>query len=95
MPRPWPGKNGIRHYIDGEEEVRAFLAAHFGMAGQFVIHTERESSKGCADLYPEPFVTQYPDIGYGYAVAFKYLKRSGRMEESAVGETLHGASATP
>ena len=40
--------------------MQAFLAAHFSVVGQFVIHTERELGKGYADLYLEPFVAQYP-----------------------------------
>ena len=39
------------------------------------------------------FVAQYPDIGYGYVVEVKYLKRSERVDESVVGETLRGARA--
>ena len=58
---------------------------------QFVIHTEQELNKGYADLYLEPFVAQYPDIGYGYVVKVKHLERSGRVDESVVAETLRGA----
>ena len=86
-------QTGIRDYIDGEKVVQAFLAAHFSMAGQFVIHSERELNKGYADLYLEPFVAQYPDIGYGYVIEVKYLKRSERVDESVAAETLRGARA--
>ena len=86
-------QTGIRDYIDGEKVVQAFLAAHFSMAGQFVIHSERELNKGYADLYLEPFVAQYPDIGYGYVIKVKYLKRSDRVDESVAAETLRGARA--
>ena len=84
-------QTGIRDYLDGEKVVQAFLAAHFSMVGQFVIHTERELGKGYADLYLEPFVAQYPDVGYGYVVEVKYLKRSERVDESVVAEALRGA----
>ena len=86
-------QTGIRDYIDGEKVVQAFLAAHFSMVGQFLIHSERELNKGYADLHLEPFVAQYPDIGYGYVMEVKYLKRSGRVDESVVAETLRGARA--
>ena len=86
-------QTGIRDYIDGEKVVQAFLAAHFSMAGQFVIHSERELNKGYADLYLEPFVARYPDVGYGYVIEVKYLKRSERVEESVVAEALRGARA--
>ena len=84
-------QTGIRDYLDGEKVVQAFLAAHFSVVGQFVIHTERELNKGYADLYLEPFVAQYPDIGYGYVVEVKYLKRSERVDGSVIAETLRGA----
>ena len=84
-------QTGIRDYLDGEKVVQAFLAAHFSVVGQFVIHTERELNKGYADLHLEPFVAQYPDIGYGYVVEVKYLKRSERVDQSVVGEKLSEA----
>ncbi len=86
-------QTGVRDYLDGEKVVQAFLAAHFSMVGQFVIHTERELNKGYADLYLEPFVAQYPDIGYGYVVEVKYLKRGERVDASVVGERLSEARA--
>ena len=84
-------QTGIRDYIDGEKVVQAFLAAHFSMVGQFLIHSERELNKGYADLHLEPFVAQDPDIGYGYVMEVKYLKRSERVDGSVVAETLRGA----
>ena len=84
-------QTGIRDYIDGEKVVQAFLAAHFSVVGQFLIHSERELNKGYADLHLEPFVAQYPDIAYGYVIEVKYLKRSERVDESVVAETMRGA----
>ena len=86
-------QTGIRDYLDGEKVVQAFLAAHFSMVGQFVIHTERELDKGYADLYLEPFVAQYPDVGYGYVVEVKYLKRSERVDGSVIAERMGEARA--
>ena len=86
-------QTGIRDYIDGEKVVQAFLAAHFSVVGQFLIHSEGELNKGYADLHLEPFVAQYPDIGYGYVMEVKYLKRSDRVDGSVVAETLRGAQA--
>ena len=86
-------QTGVRDYIGGEKVVQAFLAAHFSMVGQFLIHSERELNKGYADLYLEPFVAQYPDIGYGYVIEVKYLKRSERVDDSVVAETMRGARA--
>ena len=88
-------QTGIRDYIDGEKVVQAFLAAHFSMVGQFLIHSERELNKGYADLHLEPFVAQYPDIGYGYVMEVKYLTRSERVDGSVGGgDATWGAGAT-
>ena len=38
-------------------------------------------------------MAQYPDIGYGYVVEVKYLKRSERVDQSVVGEKLSEARA--
>ena len=86
-------QTGIRDYIDGEKVLQAFLAAHFSVVGHFLIHTERELNKGYADLHLEPFVAQYPDIGYGYVIEVKYLKRSEAVDAAVVEETMRGARA--
>ena len=69
-------QTGIRDYIDGEKVVHGFVAAHFSMVDQFLLHSEYELNKGFADLYLEPFVAQYSDMRYGYVLELKYLKRS-------------------
>ena len=74
----------IADYIDGEKVVHAFVAAHFSVAGQFLIHCERELNKGYADLYLEPFLARYPDVAFGYVVELKYLKRSETVDEGVV-----------
>ena len=84
-------QTGVRDYIDGEKAVQAFLAAHFSVVDQFLIHSERELNKGYADLHLEPFVAQYPEIGYGYVVEVKYLKRSERVDGPVVAEKLREA----
>ena len=81
-------QTGIRDYMDGEKVVHAFMAAHFGMVGYFVIHSERELNKGYADLHLEPFLGAYPNVAYGYVVELKYLKRSETADEAAVKERL-------
>ena len=84
-------QTGIRDYIDGEKVVHAFLAAHFSVVGQFLIHAERELNKGYADLHLEPFLAQYPSISHGYAIEVKYLKRSEAADEETVRERLDAA----
>ena len=84
-------QTGIRDYIDGEKVVHGFVAAHFSMVDQFLLHSEYELNKGFADLYLEPFVAQYSDMGYGYVLELKYLKRSEALDESLVADKMQEA----
>ena len=84
-------QTGIRDYMDGEKVVQAFLAAHFGMTGHFLIHSERELNKGYADLHLEPFLARHPDMPCGYVLELKYLKRSEAADEAAVAQRLDQA----
>ena len=84
-------QTGIRDYMDGEKVIHGFVAAYLGMIDQFLLHSEYELNKGYADLYLEPFLAQYPDIGYGYVLELKYVKRSESLDESLVAEKIQGA----
>ena len=84
-------QTGIRDYMDGEKVIHGFVAAYLGMIDQFLLHSEYELNKGYADLYLEPFVAQYSDIGYGYVLELKYVKRSERLDESLIAEKLREA----
>ena len=75
-------QTGIRDYMDGEKVIHGFVAAHFSMVSHFLLHSEYELNKGYADLYLEPFIAQYPDMGYGYVLELKYLKRREPLDES-------------
>ena len=79
---------GSRNYIDGEQTVHAFLAAHFSLVDQFLIHSEYELNKGYADLYLEPFLARYPDIAYAYVIEIKYLARGAGAQVAPVEEKL-------
>ena len=83
----------IRDYLDGEKVVQSFLAAHFSVVGRFVIHTGRELNKGYAYLCLEPFVAQYPDIGYRYVVEVKY--RNGQNHEVPLVEAVRIGQGWP
>ena len=74
-------QTGIRDYLDGEKVIHGFVAAHFSMVNHFLLHSEYELNKGYADLYLEPFVSQYPDMRYGYVLELKYLKRHEPLDE--------------
>ncbi|MCY3789332.1 MAG: AAA family ATPase [Gemmatimonadetes bacterium] len=84
-------QTGIRDYMDGEKVVHGFVAAHFSMVDQFLLHSEYELNKGFADLYLEPFVAQYSDMRYGYVLELKYLKRSETLDESLVTDKVQEA----
>ena len=84
-------QTGIRDYMDGEKVVHGFVAAHFSMVDQFLLHSEYELNKGFADLYLEPFVAQYSDMRYGYVLELKYLKRSEALDESLVADKVQEA----
>ena len=84
-------QTGIRDYMDGEKVIHGFVAAYLGMIDQFLLHSEYELNKGYADLYLEPFVAQYSDIGYGYVLELKYVKRNERLDESLIAEKLREA----
>ena len=86
-------QTGIRDYIDGEKVVHAFIAAHFSLVDQFLIHSESELNKGYADLHLEPFTAKHPDIAFGYVIELKYIKRGEAFDGSAVTAKLQGAKA--
>ena len=84
-------QTGIRDYLDGEKVIHGFVAAHLSMVDQFLLHSEYELNKGYADLYLEPFVAQYPDMGYGYVLELKYVKRSTSLNASDVADKVQEA----
>ena len=84
-------QTGIRDYLDGEKVLHGFVAAYLSMVDQFLLHSEYELNKGYADLYLEPFVSQYPDLGYGYVLELKYVKRSASLDASGVADKVQEA----
>ena len=84
-------QTGIRDYMDGEKVIHGFVAAHFSMVHHFLLHSEYELNKGYADLYLEPFIAQYSDMGYGYVLELKYLKRREPLDESLLAATRREA----
>ena len=84
-------QTGIRDYMDGEKVVHGFVAAYLSLVDQFVLHSEYELNKGYADLYLEPFVAQYPEVGYSYVLELKYLKRSEEVDDAVVAAKVQEA----
>ena len=77
--------------MDGEKVLHGFVAAYLSMVDQFLLHSEYELNKGYADLYLEPFVAQYADVGFGYVLELKYVKRSEVLDESGVASKVQEA----
>jgi hypothetical protein len=67
---------GIRDLIAGEKAIQAFLNVYLGLSALYLVSSERELDKGYADLVLEPFLAQYPGIGYSYLIEIKYIKPS-------------------
>ncbi len=84
-------QTGIRDYMDGEKVIHGFVAAYLSLVDQFLLHSEYELNKGYADLYLEPFLAQYPDVGFGYVLELKYVKRSESLDESLLADKLQEA----
>ena len=87
-------QTGIRDYIAGEKVLQGFLAAYLGLGQSFLLRSEVELGKGYADLVLEPFTARSPDIGYGYVIELKYVKR-GELPRAAAVEKTQGECASP
>ncbi|MCP4104799.1 MAG: AAA family ATPase [Desulfobacteraceae bacterium] len=73
-------QTSVRNYLDGERAVQMFLLAYLNISNYYLCQTEREISKGYADIFLEPFLAKFPDIKYGYLIEMKYIKRSEYSE---------------
>ena len=87
-------QTGIRDYIAGEKVLQGFLAAYLGLGQSFLLRSEVELGKGYADLVLEPFTARSPDIGYGYVIELKYVKR-GELPRAAAVEKTQGECVSP
>ena len=45
-------QTGIRDYMDGEKVIHGFVAAHFSMVDQFLLHSEYEAEQGVRGSLP-------------------------------------------
>jgi len=62
--------------ITGEKSIQAFLNVYLGLSNLYIIHAEKELSKGFADLLMEPFIARYEGMKYSYLLEIKYIKRA-------------------
>ena len=74
-------QTSVRDYLHGEKVIQTFLLAYLNVADYYISRTEEEMGKGFADIYLEPFLTKYPDLGYAYLIELKYVRRGDLPEE--------------
>jgi hypothetical protein len=74
-------QTSVRDYLSGEKMIQGFLLAYLNITDYFLTRSEVEMGKGYVDIYCEPFLAKYPDMGYGYLIELKYLKREGCGKE--------------
>lgn len=68
-------QTSVRNYLDGERAVQMFMLAYLNISNYYLCQTEREMSKGYADIFLEPFLARFPDMKYGYLIEMKYITR--------------------
>ena len=83
-------QTSIRDYLSGEKVIQTFLLAYLNVTDFFITHSEEEMGKGFADLFLEPFVSKYQDMGYAYLIGVKYLTR-GEFSDEKMNEQLADA----
>jgi len=74
-------RTAIRNYIQGESTVQMLLLAYLNVCDYFIPQTEREMSKGYADIFLEPFSARFPDMQFGYLIELKYMARTEASRE--------------
>ena len=65
----------LRDLITGEKAVQVFLSVYLGLSQLYIIHTEKESNLGYADIFMEPFIARYREMKYAYLLETKYIKK--------------------
>jgi Predicted AAA-ATPase/PD-(D/E)XK nuclease superfamily len=68
-------QTSVQNYLAGEKVIQGFLLAYLNLTDYFLPKTEMEMNKGFADIFLEPFWARFPDMGYGYVIELKYIKR--------------------
>jgi hypothetical protein len=81
----------LRDLITGEKSIQAFLNVYLGLSDLYIIHGEKETNKGYADLVLEPFLAQHEGINYSYILEIKYLKSGVKREDPVLRELIQRA----
>ena len=85
-------QTAIRDYLFGEKVIQGFLLAYLNVTDYFLTWSERELGGGFADLYLEPFLARYPDLGYAYLLELKYIPR-GEFNAERLAEAVAEAKS--
>ncbi|MCP5048898.1 MAG: hypothetical protein GY940_17135, partial [bacterium] len=70
----------LRDLITGEKSIQAFLNVYLGLSQLYIIHTEKESNRGFADIVMVPFTARYKEIKYAYMIELKYIKKGDKTK---------------
>ena len=86
-------QTGIRDYMDGEKVIHGFVAAHFSMVNHYHVctrssDTATRATPTCTWSHSSPSTS---DMGYGYVLELKYLKRREPLDESLLAATRREA----
>jgi hypothetical protein len=71
----------IRDFIREEKVIQGFLLAYLGISDFFIVHSEKESNQGYADIVMEPFLAVYEGIKYSYIIEIKYIPKSKSKDQ--------------
>ncbi|GAB6163849.1 ATP-binding protein [Desulfothermus naphthae] len=86
-------QTSIRDYLQGEQTIKAFLAAYISITDYFIVHLERELNKGFADLYLKPFYEKNQKVRFGYLIEIKYIPRGEKLTENILNKKRAEAKA--
>jgi hypothetical protein len=85
-------QTSVRDYLAGEKVIQGFVLAYLNVTNYYLTWSERELGGGFVDVYLEPFVARYPDMGYGYLIELKYIPR-GQFSDARLVEQVAAAEA--
>jgi hypothetical protein len=85
-------QTSVRDYLAGEKVIQGFVLAYLNVTNYYLTWSERELGGGFVDLYLEPFLARYPDMGYGYLIELKYIPR-GHFSDARLAEHVAAAES--
>ena len=74
----------LQDLITGEKAIQVFLSVYLGLSQLYIIHTEKGSNLGYADIFMEPFTARYREMKYAYLLETKYIKKGEKEKEKKI-----------